>query len=215
MAPPESLLRVRTALKLTLWAWAAYWPAMGAMLLLGGMRDPVSVAVALASLAAFVLVLRAGAVDATASRSARELLLERPIYLVAGAIVVLFVGAAVPALASLGLATFALAFLGSLVLLAVRLVAHVNATGLSVFAAHADEMLLVIALSLPGALLVAFDAIVPSGAGNSAPSVALLNWLGLSYPLLALLASRGLREPLRLRRARKAPAAPAPRPLEA
>jgi len=214
MAPPH-LLRVRTALKLSLWTWMAYWPAMGLMLLLGGMRDPVSVTVALASGAALVLLLRSGALDATASRNARELLLERPTYLLAAAVLVLLLGAALPGVAHLGLALFSVAYVASLVLLAVRVVAHANASGKSVFAAHADELLLVVAMSLPGALLVAYDALVPSGAGNPAASVAALNWIGLSYPLLALVASRGLREPLRLRRSKPAAAQPAAPPLEA
>lgn len=204
-------------MKFSLWAWAAYWPAMGLMLLFGGMRDPVSLAVVVVSLGAFVLLVRGGALRATASRTIREFLIERPLYLVAAVILFLAAGAAFPAMANIGLALFSGIFLASLLLVAWRLVAHVQAEGVGVFRSRADQLFILLAITVPGALLVFIDA-WSAGVGNPAPTVAAVNWLCLAYPPLLLLASKPFREPLQLRKVKKLekPVAPlgSPQPLE-
>lgn len=208
--PATSLDRARTALTFSLWAWAAYWPAMGLMLLLGGMRDPVSLVVVALSAGCFALFASMGALRATSSRSMREFLLERPFYLVAALLLFLTVGAAIPALANIGLGLFSGTFLASLGLLAWRLVAYVQESGLGVFRARADQALLLLAIAIPAAAMVFFDSLRLGGVGNGGASVAMVNWLCLAYPALLLLATRPLREPLRLARpkAARAPAEP-------
>jgi len=198
--PATSLDRVRTAMKFSLWAWAAYWPAMGLMLLLGGMRDPVSLVVVLLSTGAFAMLALGGALQASSSRTIKEFLLERPFYLIAGLVLFVALGALIPAAANVGLALFSLTYLAGLVLLGVRIVAHVQATGLGVFRAKADQVCLMLLIMVPCAALVFIDSLGGSGVGNPAATVAAVNWLNLSYPALLLLASRPLREPLQLAR---------------
>lgn len=208
---PSTLDRTRTAMTFSLWAWAAYWPAMGLMLALGGMGDPVSLAVIGLSLGGFGLLAAGGALRATASRTMKEFLLERPIYLIAGVLAVLVVGSLVPAMANVGLALFSGTFLASLVLVGWRLVQHVNESGQGVFKARADQIFLVLLLVAPCALLVLIDAL-GGAVGNPAMTVAGVNWICLAYPPLLLLASRPMREPLGLlrRKARHTKVVPVP-----
>ena len=209
----ETLDRFRTALKFSLWAWALYWPGGGLLLLLGGL-DPVSIAVTFLSLGSFVLLLSAGALRTTSSRTAWDFVLERPIYLIAAFVLLLVVGQAVDPLQDIGLGVFATALLAGIVLCAVRLLAHVRQEhGGSVLRAGADQALLLFALAGFGAFCVSYDAVADALVGDtlgfSAATVAMMNWLNLLYPPLVLLATRGLREPLRL------PWRRAPRPLPA
>jgi hypothetical protein len=214
--PAEALDRARTAMKFSLWAWAAYWPAMGLMLFLGGMRDPVSVAVAAGALGAFALLAMGGALRATASRNVKEFLIERPFYLIAGLVLVVVGGSVLPGVANAGLAIFSGLWLASLVLVGLRAGAYVNATGLGVFGSKVDQVLVLLGIMVPCALLVFVDALKFMSVGNAAPTVALVNWLCLSYPILLLIASRPIREPLQLVGFRAKPAqAPAAGPAHA
>lgn len=204
---PAPIDQVRTALRFSLWAWAAYWPAMGLMLLLGGMRDPVSVGVVAVSLASFGVLAALGALRTTASRTMKEFLLERPFYLIAGAIVAVGLGSLVPTAAKLGLGVFSAALLAGLLLLGYRLVRYVDAQGVGVFRAKADQMFILLLIMVPATLAVLYDAVVAGGLGNPPVTVAAVNWVGLAYPALLLLASRPLREPLQLARVKRAPKA--------
>jgi hypothetical protein len=194
-----SLERTRIALKFSLWTWAAYWPAMGVMLLASGMRDPVSMAVALLSLSAFFLVASGGALRASSSRNVREFLVERPIYLVAAVVLFLIGGSFFNPIARAGMVLFAGLYFGGLAFLFYRLVAYARESGRGLFGARVDQPLLVLAMMLVAAFFVLFDAFPGAGIGNSESSVAILNWLNLGYPVLILVATRGLREPLAFR----------------
>jgi hypothetical protein len=204
---PAPIDQVRTAVRFSLWSWAAYWPAMGLMLLLGGMRDPISVAVVVLSLGSFAILATMGALRTTSSRTMKEFLLERPFYLIAGVILAIGLGALVPTAAKLGLGVFSAVLLASLLLLGYRLVRYVDAQGVGVFRAKADQMFLLLLIVVPATLAVLYDAVVAGGLGNPPATVAAVNWIGLAYPALLLLASRPLREPLQLVRVKRAPKA--------
>ncbi|MFO1533688.1 MAG: hypothetical protein ABR562_08375 [Thermoplasmatota archaeon] len=176
-----TLDRTRTAMKFSLWAWACYWPAMGVMLVLGGMRDPVSVAVVALSTLAFVVLIRSGALRATSSRTMKEFLVERPIYLVAALVVFLVLGATVPVFANLGLGLFSGIFLASLVLVGVRLAAYVDATREGVFRTRADQVFLLLLIVAPCTAIVFVDALGGSGVlGDNMQGIAAVNWIGLA-----------------------------------
>lgn len=228
--PPRSLDRLRTSLKFSLWTWALYWPGGGLLLLYGGL-DPISLAVTLLALAAFLAMLASGALDASSSRTMKEFLLERPLYLVAGLVVLVVLAAVVPSVEGFALLLFAAAWFGGLALAARRLVEHVRGQGLGIWRSRADQLLVVFALAGFFSLLVFLDALLPilaDGAtlGSPAGLVAVSTWVGLLYPALVLVASRPFREPLRRPRVQVSVAldakpaarrrkAPAPQPFRA
>ncbi len=204
--------RLQTAMKFSLWMWAIYWP-LGGILMVGiGMTDPLSLLIALGSLAGFLLVLSAGAVDASSSRSMKEFLIERPLYVIGAAIVLALVGSIVPAMQNAGFAIYSAFYLAGMVLMAIHLRDFMKATNTPFVGSGIDQVAIALVLGVVGAGAVAFDAISPTVGGNtlgaSSGAVALLNWLNLAYPPLLLLAMRPFREKLRhpLRRHRKAPA---------
>jgi len=207
---PTSLDQLRTAMKFSYWAWAAYWPAMGLMLLFAGMRDPVSLVFALLCLGSFAVLVASRSLSATASRNVREFLIERPFYLLAAVGIIALFGSSIPIVANLGLALFSGTFLASLVFVGIRMRAHVLATGTSVFRSRADQVFLLLAITFPAALLVFIDSIKATGVGNPAASVVAVNWLCFAYPPLMLLASRPFREPLVWSLRRKTAVAPKP-----
>lgn len=207
---PPSLDRLRTALKFSLWTWALYWPGGGLLLLLGGL-DLVGILVTFGSLACFVGLLATGALRADSSRTMKEFLLERPLYLVGGLIVLIAVAALVPAAEGLALLLFAALWFGGLALVAARLVEHVRATGQTTWEARADQLVIVLVLAGFFSALVFLDALLPifaDGAtlGSPAMLVAVCTWMNLLYPALVLVASRPFRDPLRW--VRREPAAP-------
>jgi hypothetical protein len=214
----HSLDRLRVALRFSLWTWALYWPGGGLLLLYGGL-DPVSLLVTGASLASFILLLATGALKADASRTMKEFLLERPLYLVAGLVLLVFLAAVVPSVEGFALLLFAAAWFGGLALATARLLDHVRSNGLSLWHSKADQLLIVFALAGVFSALVLFDAFLPllaDGATLGSPSgvVAVSTWANLLYPAFVLLASRPFREPLRWpsRKERLAKPAKAPEP---
>lgn len=221
----RSLDRVRVALRFSLWTWALYWPGGGLLLLYGGL-DPISIAVTVLSLGSFVLMLATGALKADASRTMKEFLLERPLYLVAGLVVLIAFAALVPSVEGFALLLFAAAWFGGLALATMRLADHVQSNGLGFWRSKADQLLIVFALAGFFSLLVFLDALLPlmeEGASLGSPSglVAVSTWANLLYPGFVLVASRPFREPLkwpsRQERAAKAKPrkAPAPQPFRA
>lgn len=220
---PETLDRFRAALKFSLWTWALYWPGGGVLLLYGGL-DPISIAVTLGSLTTFVLLLATGALKANSSRTMKEFLLERPLYLLAVLVVFVVVAALVPVVEGLALLAFAGTWFAGLAVAARRLLVHVHAEGKGFWAARADQLLLVFGLMAFFSALVFLDALLPlfaDGAtlGSPAALVAVCTWMNLLYPPLVLVAARPFREPLRFRRHKRTPAAPrrkkAPQPFRA
>ena len=193
---------LRVALKSSLWMWALYWPGVGVMLVGAGMRDPASLAVAVASLLSFVALARAGALSSTASRTMGQFVVERPIYLVAASVALLVGGSFIDTVAHLGAALLSALYGASLVLVAVRLRQYLVATGATLLRSRLDQLALLLAIASIGNLLVFLDA-VTAGVGNSSATVAAFNWFALAYPTLLLLASRTVREPIRWRRAKE------------
>jgi hypothetical protein len=197
----RSLDRFRVALRFSLWTWALYWPGGGLLLLYGGI-DPISLAVTLASLWAFILMMVTGALKADASRSMKEFFLERPLYLVAGLIALIVLAAIVPSVEGFALLLFAACWFGGLGLATLRLVEHVRGEGLGFWRSRADQLLLTFGLAGFFSLLVLLDAFLPlaaDGATLGSPSglVAVSTWANLLYPAFVLLASRPFREPLK------------------
>jgi hypothetical protein len=212
--PPPSLDRLRTAMKFSLWMWAAYWPGGGLLLLMGGL-DPISLAVTLGSLACFILLIVTGALRADSSHTVKEFLVERPLYVVVALALFIVVAALLPDIEGIALLIFAVSWFGGLALTALRLRDHVVATGRSLWQARADQMAIVLAMAGFFSLLVFLDALLPVMAGDDAslgsPSalVAVSTWANLLYPGLLMLASKPFRAPLRWpsRKDRIAPAA--------
>lgn len=216
MPKSTPLDRLRTSLKFSLWTWALYWPGGGLLLLYGGL-NPISIAVTLGSLGAFVFLLASGALKANSSRTMREFLIERPLYLVAGLIVLIVLAALVPSIEGFALLVFAALWFGGLARVAARLVEFLRDGGKSVWAARADQMFLVLALSGFFSTLVFLDALLPlvaKGAtlGSPAMLVAVCTWMNLLYPALVLVAARPFREPLNLAFWKRDPTASATAP---
>lgn len=214
----RTLDRFRVALRFSLWTWALYWPGGGLLLLYGGL-DPVSIAVTLASLTSFVLMLATGALKADASRTMKEFFLERPLYLVAGLVVLVVAAALMPSVEGFALLLFAGAWFGGLVMAARRLVEHLRQNRLGVWSSKADQLLLVFGLAAVFSALVLLDALLPivaDGAtlGSPAAVVIVCTWANLLYPAFVLIASRPFREPLKFP-SRKERAAVAPKPGKA
>ena len=198
---PATLDRFRSALKFSLWTWALYWPGGGLLLLMGGL-DLLSVLVTFGSLATFVGLLVTGALKADSSRTMKEFLLERPLYLVAALVVLIVVAAVMPSIEGFALLLFASLWFGGLAVSSARLVEHVRAEGKGVWSSRADQLLIVFAIAGFFSALVFLDALLPlvaNGATLGSPSmlVAVCTWANLLYPVLVLVASRPFREPLR------------------
>lgn len=204
-----TLDRFRAALKFSLWAWAAYWPGGGLLLLYGGL-DPISIIVTLGSLACFIVLLATGALKADSSRSMKEFLIERPLYLIAGLVVAIVLAAIVPSIEGFALLVFATLWFGSLSLATARMVEHLRETKQGIWEGRADQIFLVFGLAGFFSSLVFLDALLPlfSGGetttGSPATLVAISTWMNLLYPVLVLIAARPFRDPLnfRLRRSR-------------
>lgn len=197
----RSLDRLRVALRFSLWTWALYWPGGGLLLLYGGL-DPISIAVTVASLGSFILLLATGALKADASRTMKEFMLERPLYLVAALVVLVAFAAVVPSVEGFGLLLFATAWFGGLLLAGLRLREHVQGTGIGLWRSKADQLLIVFAIAGVFSALVFLDALLPilsDGATLGSPSavVAVSTWANLLYPAFVLIASRPFREPLK------------------
>ena len=207
-AVSPTLDRFRTALKFSLWAWALYWPG-GGLLLLGGGLDPISIAVTLGCVLAFVALLAGGALRTTTSRTMKEFFLERPLYLVA--LLALFIGFAglLPALENGGLLLFSACWLGAIGLVAYRWREHVRAAGMPVWSSKADQPFLVFGMVGLAAVAVFLDALLPVLAGKDttlgmpSAAVAVCSWLSILYPPMVLLVTRPFREPLSFRRQAK------------
>lgn len=198
----ESLARLRIAMRFSLWAWAAYWPG-GGLMLLGGGLDAVSLVFLGVALVSFLAVLASGALRPTASRSLKQFMLERPIYLVAVLALLTVMSTALGFLANAGLLLFATVYLGSLGYAAFALLAHVRASGEGLVRLGADQLLLVFGLVGFFAALVFGDALleVMGGGALGTPGalVAAGSILNLLYPPMVLLASRPLRERLEVK----------------
>ena len=207
---PVTLDRFRSALKFSLWTWALYWPGGGLLLLLGGL-DLISVLVTFGSLAVFVGLLVTGALKADSSRTMKEFLLERPLYLVAALILLIVLAAVVPSIEGFALLLFATLWFGGLFVAARRLVEHVRAGDKGVWKSRADQLLIVFALAAFFSSLVFLDALLPILAnttlGSPSALVAVCTWANLAYPILVMVASRPFRDPLRWP-SRKDPAEP-------
>lgn len=197
---PATLDRFRSALKFTLWTWALYWPGGGLLLLMGGL-DPISLLVTFASLATFILLLATGALKADSSRTMKEFLLERPLYLVAALVVLIVIASIVPSIEGFGLLLFATLWFGSLVMATTRLIEHVRSEGKGVWTSRADQLLIVFGIAGFFSSLVFLDAILPILAdttlGSPSMLIAACTWANLLYPVFVLIASRPFRDPLR------------------
>lgn len=195
MDDPSTLLRLRAALKFSLWAWAIYWPG-GAILLLAFGMDVISILVGLAALGQFLFLLSFGFLrpDPKYSRNLKSFLVERPLYLVFGLIGFLLLGTLFAPSTNVALALFSALQVTGLVLVALRLMEHVRSLGIGIMAAKADQMVLVLAFTGLPALAVFWDAVVPlfggPTLGNPAASVALVNFINLGFPAMLVIASR-------------------------
>ncbi|MEA3137111.1 MAG: hypothetical protein QOC71_1392 [Thermoplasmata archaeon] len=188
-------------MKFSLWTWALYWPGGGLLLMVGGL-DPISLVITLLSLATFLLLLLTGALRADSSRTMKEFMLERPLYLIVALAAFVVLAAVMPSVESFALLAFATAWFGGLALTATRLVEHVGATGQSFWKSRADQLLIVFGMSGFFSALVFLDALLPlvaNGATLGSPPelVAVANWMNLLFPAFILLASRPFREPLK------------------
>jgi hypothetical protein len=184
----RTLDRFRTALKFSLWTWALYWPGGGLLLLYGGL-DAVSLLVTFGSLTCFILLLATGALKADSSRTLKEFVIERPLYLVGALVFAIVAAAAIPSLEAVALLLFATVWFGGLVFSTVRLVEHVRASGGGIFRMKADQVFIVFAITAYVSALVFLDALVPllaNGAtlGSPAVVVAVSTWMNLLYPVL-------------------------------
>lgn len=196
----DTLVPLRTAMKFSLWMWALYWPAGGLLLLAAGMTDPLSIMVALGSLAGFLLVMAAGGVQASDSRDMREFLVERPLYVIGGAILLIVVASFFDPLQNIGLMLFSGLFLFSIALLGGRLWDHVRQNKLPLRASGADQVVIALLIALFSTAMIFLDALLPllrSGTTNSTSTlVAVVNWMNLFYPPLLLLSMRPFRDRL-------------------
>lgn len=214
---PPTLVRFRSALKFTLWTWAAYWPGGGLLLMMGGL-DPISIAVTASSLVVFLALMLGGAFRSQLTNTWREFLLEKPIYLLAGLVAFTVVAATIPTAEGLGLAAFATTYLAGIAISIQRLLAHVKATGSGFVRGGADQALIVLAMTALFASFVFWDALVPLLGGPQVPTPAVIvavgTWVNLLYPVALVLGTRSLREPLSWGRLlRKGTAAKEPKPV--
>ncbi|HUR25116.1 MAG TPA: hypothetical protein VM327_03765 [Candidatus Thermoplasmatota archaeon] len=198
--PPPTLDRFRSAMKFSLWTWAAYWPGGGLLLLMGGL-DPISIIVTGLSLASFIALLYSGALRADSSRTIKEFLLERPLYLVVALALFIVIATVIPDIEGVALFIFATTWFGGLALSGIRLVEHVGALGLSFWKSKADQLLVVLGMAGFFSALVFLDALLPliaDGATLGSPSalVAVSTWVNLLYPGFVLVASKPFRDRL-------------------
>lgn len=217
--PPTSeqertLRRFRTAMKFSLWAWVAYWPGGGLILLYGGLGW-VSLLFLTATLLSLVALLASGVLRSDSSRNMKEFFLERPLYLLPALIVFIVFAALVPSSEGVGLFLFSGFYLGGIVLAVVRLLQHTRALGQNPYQSRADQLLILYGVVGLFALFVFLDAFLPLiGAGSTGTPgffVAAGTWVSLFFPSLLLVASRPLREPIKwsLRRRERTPTTPA------
>jgi hypothetical protein len=191
----ETLEQLRGAIRLSLWTWTLYWPLAGLMLLAAGMTDLTSILVLGLLVATFLTLLVSGMLRSPGGARMRAFLKDRPIYLVAAAAAVLVGGSLVSAVASLGLALFALAYLGSMANILLRLRAHLQATGKGYVEGRGDQLALLLGMALLLSLPLAFDMLLQfltpgETLGASTGAVAALNLFHIAYPPLLLLAAR-------------------------
>jgi hypothetical protein len=196
---PPTLDRLRASLKFTLWTWAAYWPGGGLLLLNGGL-DPISIAFTVSSLLVFLALVFGGALRSSKTGQFRELIVERPIYVLA-ALALFIAGASFFEFAeNLGLLLFATLYFGGIIQCAIRIVQHVGATRQQIFATRADQLLLVVLGTGFFAFLVFMDALLPAFGGGTlgteAAVVAVGSWANFAYPILVYWAAKPFREPL-------------------
>lgn len=188
-------------MKFSLWTWALYWPGGGLLLMMGGL-EPISLTITLLSLTAFIAMLASGALRADSSRTMKEFLVERPLYLVVALAAFIAIAALLPSIEGIALLIFATSWFGGLALSTVRLVEHVRSTGQSFWHSKADQLIIVFAMAGFFSALVFLDALLPviaRGATLGSPSglVAVSTWANLLYPGFILIASKPFREPLR------------------
>ncbi|MGB0653718.1 MAG: hypothetical protein ACPGQL_11020 [Thermoplasmatota archaeon] len=210
--------RLRVAMKFSLWMWALYWPGGGLILAIHGL-DPVSLIVTGASLVTFVALVLMGGLRATSSHNVKEFMLERPLYFIAGFVVLFVLAISFLAAENAALRLFSFFYMGSMALVAWRLWQHVESEGGGFLQVKADQMVVLLAIMVPAIFLVFADAWLPLfGAepiGGPAAMVALVNWINLAYPPLLMAAAKPFREPLRRPKRERAPTpaeAPTPGP---
>lgn len=217
----DTLASLRIASRFSLWMWAIYWPGSGLVLLAGGMTDPASLFVVAGSLLGFALLAASGGIEASASRNMREFLLERPLYVIGGAVLLAVASTFIDPLQNIGLALFSGLFLLSVLLVGHRLLAHARARQMGLVASRADQVLIAAGLGAVSAAVIFLDALLPLFGIAPTPAVAAsvvtVNLVSLLYPPLLLLSLRPFREPLRnpFRRRTHAPAATGIPPVEA
>ena len=202
---PPTLLRLRAAMKFSLWAWAAYWPGFGVLLALRGM-DPISVAVCGFAVAQLVVLWTLGALrtDPAYSRSFKRFLVERPIYFIAALVGILAFSSILGSLVSIGLAVFAGVQVAALGLVVVALRAHLKSTRQGYASSGGDQLLTAVVLCGIPAMAVFVDSFATAGVLDmSSAMVVLFNVVNLVFPALLLLAARPFREPLRLPKAQR------------
>ncbi len=203
MSTTPELSRLRTAFKFSLWTWAAYWPGCGLLLLVTGMTDPVSLMVVVGLVAQFAFLFASGAydVDPRIRRGTKEILVDRPLYLVAGLIGLAVLATAIPTAVNTGFLLFSGLQLAGVALVWLRLREHLRQTGQTAWAARADQLFLLLPIIAIANLAVVIDAFGSLtglvSVGNPSGTVALVNWINLAYPPILMLATKGLREPLR------------------
>lgn len=190
--------RFRVAMKASLWGWGLYWPGGGLILLLGGL-DLIGIAVTVAGIIGFILMLRSGALEASSSRNMKEFLLERPMYLVAVLAIIVFLAPLFGPVENAGLRLFSFLFVGSLGFAAYELARWCKDTETPYRKSGADQVFMLLGIVGFAAMMVFFDAW--SGlTGATAPAtpmtVAVANWLNILYPALMLLVARPFRERL-------------------
>lgn len=205
MNPTPTVDRLRIAMRFSLWTWALYWPGGGLLLLYGGL-DPISIAVTFGSLGAFIFLLASGTLKADSSRTMKQFLVERPLYLLAALVVLIVLAGIVPSAEAVALLIFAGLWFGGLAYTAVRLHEHMRADGRGVWTSRTDQMYLVIGLSAVFSLFVLLDALIPILAGDDSVTtgtpeafVAICTWMNLLYPGLVLVAARPFRAPIKWR----------------
>lgn len=200
-----SLLRLRAAMKFSLWMWAAYWPGGGILLVVHGL-DPISILVGLGALAQFLFLMGLGTLrpDPAYSRNLAAFLMERPLYVVFGLVAFLAAGSVFAPATSFALALFSGLQVAGLALVAWRLREYLAERKTRVYAARADQLALVLVITAIPALMVFVDALAMlgygGGVGNGSATVALANWMNLAYPTLLMVAARPFREPIGRRR---------------
>lgn len=198
-----TLERLRASMRFILWTWTAYWAGGGLLLLVGGMQDPISVAVALLLVAQFMLILATGALDNPRQPGKLrpvEWLVQRPVYLLVLFVIALGAGSFIPSATNAGLGIFSAVYVAALILAIVRLRRHLQVTATPVFASRADQLFAALGLGAFLGVVLFFDQFSAAGMGWPSPVVAAFNWVQLVFPLVLLVAAQPFREKLKLQR---------------